>query len=58
MKTEKVEIKMLRRISKKTRLDVIRNDYIRRSFGVVNIAGKCRENRLRWQGQVERKNNW
>lgn len=39
-----------------TRLDRIRNKYIRGSLGVTNIAGKVRENKLKWFGHVERRN--
>lgn len=40
-----------------TGMNRTRNEYIRRSFYVTNIAGQMRENKLRWLGHVERRNN-
>lgn len=39
------------------RLDRIRNGYTRESLGVINIANKMRENRLRRLEHVEKRNN-
>uniref|UniRef100_A0A914XI79 Ataxia telangiectasia mutated family protein n=1 Tax=Plectus sambesii TaxID=2011161 RepID=A0A914XI79_9BILA len=47
-----METKMLRWISGITRLDHVRNDDIRERYGVVPIAEKLRESRLRWYGHV------
>uniref|UniRef100_A0A914WJ88 Reverse transcriptase domain-containing protein n=1 Tax=Plectus sambesii TaxID=2011161 RepID=A0A914WJ88_9BILA len=49
-----MEKKMLRWISGITRLDHVRNDDIRERYGVVPIAEKLRESRLRWYGHVLR----
>ncbi|XP_062866921.1 uncharacterized protein LOC134329566, partial [Trichomycterus rosablanca] len=49
-----METKMLRWISGNTRFDHIRNDDIRRRYGVVHITEKMREARLRWYGHVLR----
>ncbi|KAI0977758.1 hypothetical protein GJ496_008617 [Pomphorhynchus laevis] len=45
---------MLRWIAGKTRLDHVRNEDIRKRFGVAPIADKLRESRLRWYGHVMR----
>ncbi|VDP01171.1 unnamed protein product [Heligmosomoides polygyrus] len=45
---------MLRWTTGVTRMDRIRNDAIRQKFGVVPIADKMREGRLRWYGHVLR----
>lgn len=47
---------MLRWMHGVTKMDKTRNDYIRGSLGLTNIAGKIRENRLRWYRHVERRN--
>ncbi|VDP45902.1 unnamed protein product [Heligmosomoides polygyrus] len=49
-----METKMLRWTAGVTRMDRIRNDAIRQKFGVVPIADKMREARLRWHGHVLR----
>ncbi|VDP55954.1 unnamed protein product [Heligmosomoides polygyrus] len=49
-----METKMLRWTAVVTRMDRIRNDAIRQKFGVVPIADKMREARLRWYGHVLR----
>ncbi|VDO78014.1 unnamed protein product [Heligmosomoides polygyrus] len=49
-----METKMLRWTAGVTRMDRIRNDAIRQKFGVVPIADKMREARLRWYGHVLR----
>lgn len=41
------EMRMLIWVSSVTRLDTIRNTFIRGSLGVGNIVEKIRENRLR-----------
>lgn len=38
-----------------TRLDLIKNEFIRESLGEVDIAGKIIENRPRWYRYVERR---
>lgn len=40
-----------------TSLDRIMNSYIRGSLEVTNMTGKMREDRLRWIGHIDRKNN-
>ena len=47
---------MLRWISGITRFDHIRNDDIRKRYGIAPIAEKMREARLRWYGHVLRAN--
>lgn len=48
---------MLRRTCGVSMLDKIRNEYMRGNLGVTDIAGNMRENRLRWLGHAERRNN-
>ncbi|VDP11433.1 unnamed protein product [Heligmosomoides polygyrus] len=50
-----MEMKMLRWTAGVTRLNCI--DTIRQRFGVVTIADKLREARLRWYGHVLRAND-
>jgi len=40
-----------------TRLDRIRNECIRGSLGITTLAGKMRENGLRWFRNVEKRKN-
>ncbi|XP_059049461.1 uncharacterized protein LOC131844564 [Achroia grisella] len=40
-----------------TRLDKVRNEYIRGSFRVAPIVEKVRESRLRWYGHIQRREN-
>ncbi|VDL81764.1 unnamed protein product [Nippostrongylus brasiliensis] len=47
-----MEMKMLRWLAGVTRLDRVTNADIRERFGVVPIAEKLRETRLRWYGHV------
>lgn len=37
-----------------TKLDRIYNEYVRRHLDVTDMAGKTRDNRLRWFGGVRR----
>lgn len=50
-------MRILRWLYGMTRLDRIRNEYVRESLGVTNIVGKMGENRLSWFGHVEKRNN-
>ncbi|XP_045492918.1 uncharacterized protein LOC123700390 [Colias croceus] len=49
------EMKMLRWAAGVTRLDKVRNEYIRGSFKVAPISEKLTEQRLRWYGHVMRR---
>ncbi|XP_048006510.1 uncharacterized protein LOC125241869 [Leguminivora glycinivorella] len=49
------EMKMLRWMCGVTRLDRIRNEHVRGSLGVRDIADKLQESRLRWYGHVKRR---
>ncbi|EYC20669.1 hypothetical protein Y032_0021g355 [Ancylostoma ceylanicum] len=52
-----MEMKMLRWTAGITRTDRIRNEKIRKRFGIAPIADKLRETRLRWYGHVLRAND-
>ncbi|KAK3528551.1 hypothetical protein QTP70_002791 [Hemibagrus guttatus] len=52
---EVAELKMLRFSLGVTRLDRIRNEYIRGTAHVVRLGDKVREARLRWFGHVQRR---
>ncbi|MCI4385397.1 hypothetical protein PGIGA_G00049970 [Pangasianodon gigas] len=52
---EVAELKMLRFSLGVTRLDRIRNDYIRGTAHVGRLGDKVREARLRWFGHVQRR---
>ena len=54
---EVVELKMLRFSLGVTRMDEIRNEYIRGSAQVGRFGEKTRETRLRWYGHVRRKDD-
>ncbi|KAK3515915.1 hypothetical protein QTP86_020657 [Hemibagrus guttatus] len=54
---EVAELKMLRFSLGVTRLDRIRNEYIRWTAHVVRLGDKVREARLRWFGHVQRREN-
>lgn len=54
-KLHTAEMKMLRWSGGVTRLDKVRNEYIRGSFKVAPIHNKLTENRLRWYGHVMRR---
>ena len=51
---EVAEMKMLRFAMGVTRIDKIRNDYIRGTVKVERLGMKMREGRLRWYGHVMR----
>ncbi|KAK3557825.1 hypothetical protein QTP86_002923 [Hemibagrus guttatus] len=52
---EVAELKMLRFSLGVTRLDRIRNEYIRGTAHVGRLGDKVREARLRWFGHVQRR---
>ncbi len=54
---EVAELKMLRFSLGVTRIDKIRNEYIRGTAQVGRFGEKTREARLRWYGHVRRKND-
>ncbi|KAK3544110.1 hypothetical protein QTP86_001807, partial [Hemibagrus guttatus] len=54
---EVAELKMLRFSLGVTRLDRIRNEYIRGTAHVGRLGEKVRETRLRWFGHVQRREN-
>lgn len=47
IKTKILQMRMIRYLSVVTRLDRIRNKYIRESLGITNVVRKKKENRLR-----------
>ncbi|VFQ74613.1 unnamed protein product [Cuscuta campestris] len=49
------EMRMLRWMCRKTRLDRISNELIRRQVGMAPVEDKLREARLRWFGHVRRR---
>ena len=49
------EMKMLRWMVGITKLDHIRNDYVRGSVKVGEISRKAQESRLRWFGHLKRR---
>ncbi|VFQ77838.1 unnamed protein product [Cuscuta campestris] len=49
------EMRMLRWMCGKTRLDRISNEVIRRQVGMAPVEDKLREARLRWLGHVRRR---
>ncbi|KAK3574278.1 hypothetical protein QTP86_004369 [Hemibagrus guttatus] len=55
---EVAELKMLRFSLGVTRLDRIRNEYIRGTAHVGRLGDKVREARLRWFGHVQRRDNY
>ena len=55
---EMAELKMLRFSLGATRIDKIRNEYIRATAQVGRFGEKVREARLRWFGHVLRKDAW
>ena len=50
-----VEMWMLKWMSRHTRKDKFRNDYIQKKVGVTLIEEKMTEARLRWFGYVQRR---
>ncbi|KAK3514739.1 hypothetical protein QTP70_029689 [Hemibagrus guttatus] len=55
---EVAELKMLRFSLGVTRLDRIRNEYIRGTAHVGHMGDKVKEARLRWFGHVQRRESW
>ncbi|XP_041973821.1 uncharacterized protein LOC121729387 [Aricia agestis] len=51
------EMKMLRWAAGVTRIDKVRNEYIRGSFGVASVVEKVKESRLRWYGHIQRRDD-
>ena len=49
------EVRMLRWMCGKTRMDKVRNEDIRNLVGIALIKNKMRENRLRWFGHIGRR---
>ncbi|XP_061723009.1 uncharacterized protein LOC133529328 [Cydia pomonella] len=54
-KLHTTEMRMLRWPAGVTRLDKIRNEYIRGSFKIAPIVEKVQEKRLRWYGHILRR---
>ena len=54
-KLDVTEMKMLRWTAGVTRLDRVRNDYIRGTLKVVEVSKKIQEARLRWYGHLKRR---
>jgi hypothetical protein len=52
MKLHVAEMRMLRWMCGVTRMDKVRNEYIRRSLKVALITEKLKGNRLNWYGHV------
>ena len=50
----RTEMRMLRWIAGASRREMLRNDETRERCGIVDIAEKMREVRLRWFGHIER----
>lgn len=48
-----LEMRMGRWMCDVTQMDRIRNEYIKGSLGVTNIAKKMKQNSLRWFGHVK-----
>ena len=55
---EMAELKMLRFSLGMTRMDKIRNEYIRGTAQVERFGEKTREARLRWYEHLRRKHDW
>src|SRR5882757_4475778 len=53
-KLEVTEMRMLRWLTGTSLRERKTNEQIREKVGVVSIADKCREGRLRWLGHIER----
>ena len=53
-KLDVAEMKMLRWMSGVTKMDRVRNEYIRGSLKVTEVSKKVQEARLRWYGHVMR----
>lgn len=56
LKMNVVKMRVLGWMCDVTRLDILRNQYIRGNFGETSITGKMRENKLKWFRHIKRKN--
>lgn len=56
LKMNVVKMRMLGWMCDVTRLNILRNQYIRGNLGVTSITWKMRDNKLKWFGHIKRKN--
>src|SRR5258708_36354375 len=54
IRVQECEIRYLRKIVGKRRIDKIRNDVIRNQIGVEKLGNKIERSQLRWYGHVQR----